>query len=346
MNIRQGFLTMAITVHEHAVSDLGWNTDRPTNYFSQPYSALEAMAWIYRVLISPPRHYLPTEDTIPSGSVANLIVNPIMKLGFVGDIMVIKDIDFVINKDVKSFFYDVDVMIGNFEGIVLTQPRKHVFMAQQHSERVLSILRDFFPPAKTILACANNHSGDYGWSGFKLSRQRIQDFGFTTIGSRDQPAALINEKVNIAACTKWSNQDCNFVATLEESNKYFLEFGAFNILYPHWGYEMQLLPKTPQRLYGEQLINIWDAVIGHHSHCPQPISLFTKGSLKKMMAYSLGNFISTDYIKTLPVGIILKFEIGECLHGGWGVGRIDWELIWINERSKTSLELGLIPDIS
>src|SRR5690606_22576577 len=105
-------------------------------------------------------------------------VMPRIKLGFIGDIMILEGMDLRIGEDIRRFFSDTDFLVGNFEGTIVTGHRKQVFMAQAHTEEILDHLSKLFPPERTVLSCANNHTGDYGWDGFCESYRRLQDYGF------------------------------------------------------------------------------------------------------------------------------------------------------------------------
>lgn len=318
----------------------GWNHEKPTTYFSQPYGILGGLEWIYHVLVNPPKKPLPPSEFIPAASVMHAIT-PKLRLGFIGDLMMTPGMDLLIREEIKGFFSDVDYLVGNFEGTLVAGPGKRVFMAQVHEETLLDSLADLFPPGRTILSCANNHSGDFGWKGFSASYRRIEDRGFITMGRRDEGAVLIGGKVNIAACTRWSNQKCDFVAVTEEAGKYFSGQAEFNILYPHWGYEMQLRPKPHQVREAETLLRTWDMMIGHHSHCPQPIVAVEGGRQKKLLAYSLGNFCSPPDGGKVPIGMILKVELGPDETGRWAAGRVDWQPLTARNLGRRGVEIAI-----
>jgi hypothetical protein len=322
------------------VSCPDWDSNGPTRRFSQPYSALEGLEWIYHVMVNPPRSHCPIEEFVPDNSLINVIA-PQVKLGFIGDIMVLDGMELSIGEDIRLFFADTDYLVGNFEGTIVTGSPKPVFMAQAHTGEILDILAGLFPPERTLLSCANNHAGDYGWDEFCASYQQLQDHGFITLGRRDEPSVLIDGKVNIAACTSWSNQKCKFVAVTDEANKGFLDNAEFNILYPHWGYEMQMRPKDKQIQQGRKLLATWDMLIGHHAHCPQPVSVYESHQHKNLLAYSLGNFCSSENTGGTPIGMILKVEIGPDSDGIWAVGRINWELIYASHNKSRCVEIGI-----
>jgi hypothetical protein len=333
---------MQISKRKLEIKEDGWNHTFPNVYFSQPYGLLDGMEWVYNVLISPPSNHCCIKEFIPNNTHLNQII-PKIKIGFIGDIMKLNGIDLKISENIKFFFDDVDFLVGNFEGTIVKNSSKSVFMAQAHSENILETLAGLCPPNRFILSCANNHTGDYGWTDFNSSYQIIQEYGFITMGRRDEPSIVIDGKINIASCTSWSNQKCKFVATTEEAGQYFIDDVAFNILYPHWGYEMQLTPKSHQVQQGRELLSKWDMLIGHHSHCPQPIVLQENNLRRKLMAYSLGNFCSNNASAGRQSGMILKVELGPDKSGLWAAGKIQWEFISIKPLNDRSVELDICP---
>lgn len=331
---------MRLYKNKSQVVEDGWNDEQPTTYFSQPYGFVDSMEWIYNVMIRPSKACYNPSEYVHNNSEVNQIT-PRLRLAFIGDIMVLGETHLEFGDDVKNFFLDVDFLVANFEGTIVTRGSKPVFMAQAHADNILRILGDFFPPKKTILSCANNHSGDYGWSSYRASYQRLQDHGFLTIGRRDEPSIVIDGNVNIAACTSWSNQKCRFVAMTDEADRYFFDDAKFNILYPHWGYEMQLHPKPCQVRQGRELLTKWNMIVGHHSHCPQPIAAYQISQQQRLLAYSLGNFCEAISKPHSHIGLILKVELGPDHRGVWAAGKIQWEIIAIQPASERCVELRL-----
>ena len=130
----------------------------------------------------------------------------------------------------------------------------------------------------------------------------------------------------------WSNQKCNYVMKFEETNQ-FIKPDLFNILYPHWSYELELNPRPKIVDIGNETIKKFDAIIGHHSHCPQPISVFNN-DVNKLIAYGLGDFCIWEKLKHYLYGIVLKVEIGQNDDGVWQIGNINWKYTNCNPKSE------------
>lgn len=80
----------------------------------------------------------------------------------------------------------------------------------------------------------------------------------------------------------------------------------------HWGNEYQLTPSATQREMAQQLADMGvDLVIGHHPHVIEPAEWLTgKDGNRTFVAYSLGNFISSQHERETMLGGMLsvKFE--------------------------------------
>ena len=80
----------------------------------------------------------------------------------------------------------------------------------------------------------------------------------------------------------------------------------------HWGVEGSHTPTDAQHALGQKIAD-WgaDVIIGTHPHVIQPVELLTAAGTGKTVpiAYSLGNFVSTQAAANNMVGVILTFDI-------------------------------------
>ncbi len=243
-----------------------WVKDTPKKRFPSPYNFSENLRWLWNNLFGPSKKFKQLTDFLPEKTTLN-VISPKIKIGFVGDIMRMKNKDLQFSPELVDFVKNVDFLVGNFEGTI--SGGKKAFMAQEHSEKILNALETFFPPERFVLSCANNHAGDFGWTAFNKSYQLLKEHHFQTIGRRDEPSILLKNQINVVACTGWSNQpQTPYIVYLKENEDYYNPKADFNILYPHWGYEMQLYPNPNQIEFAKSLLNKWDMIMGHHSHCP------------------------------------------------------------------------------
>jgi poly-gamma-glutamate capsule biosynthesis protein CapA/YwtB (metallophosphatase superfamily) len=239
----------------------------------------------------------------------------------------------------KSFMADADYLVGNFEGTILTKKAPAVLFGQAHAIDILDSLASLFPPQKTILSCANNHTADYGWEHFRESYRLLEGFGFRPIGRKDSPRVLLDGAINIAACSQWTNQPCDYIARFEQANSLIDPSAKFNIMFPCWGREMCLYPSPAQIEVATGLLRRWDMIVGHHSHCPQPVSKVVAAKKRTLVAYSLGNFVFGLKLSSYLTGMALKVQIGPGRRG-WRIGEVDWRFIRVRFVSSSRAKVG------
>ena len=184
-----------------------------------------------------------------------------------------------------------------------------------------------------LLLTANNHSYDTGLSGFKRTVEKVKEYGFDFIGTREtesDPTYIVKDingiKIGMVCFTYETKSAADGRKTLngnvlateaqnlinsfdyDEIEKFYSEAqktvdgmkkgGADAIVfYIHWGEEYQRSPNTWQKSIAQKLCNMGvDVIVGGHPHVLQPVSLLhAEGSSKiTVCAYSLGNAISNQ----------------------------------------------------
>lgn len=262
----------------------------------------------------------------------NKTKDPTLKIGFVGDIMMMGDFKLTFDTSIKTFFDGVHFIVGNLEGIIADQETSGA--EQVHPEEILNQLYPLLSNnAKWLLCVSNNHSIDFGNNKLIKSIKTIQKHSedqnrkkFNAIGRNDVPRAFLDDDFCLSTATNWSNQkawECTSRFKDSELDCYHC-YGRFNILYPHWGYENEpyvrkRIQKNAKELLTRSLeqnsetrMKKWDLIFGHHPHVRQPV-VVVKGEqlkmpdgssvrdpqnnnnfvfLKKLVAFSGGNFTS------------------------------------------------------
>jgi len=258
--------------------------------------------------------------------------DPTLSIGFVGDIMMMRDYKLIFDPLVKSFFDGVNFIVGNLEGIITDQELSSISTKQAHSEVILDELNQLLNlNTKWLLCVSNNHSIDFGNTKFIDSINTIQKPNnqqnsqkFNAFGRNDVPRAFLKDDFCISTATNWSNQKAWKCASRfrdSELEGYHCN-NRFNILYPHWGYENERYVRKSIQKSAKELLtrNLeqdpearkkkWDLIFGHHPHVRQPIVVIegeelkmpngnpvkdSQGNnilLKKLVAFSGGNFTS------------------------------------------------------
>ncbi len=299
-------------------------------YIASPYNLKETLGWFKRNYFGVSKKNKNIVKNIPNSHVLNENITPKYKIAFIGDIMDMIGKDLIIGQTLKDFVKECDYCVGNFEATLTDE--KGAFMAQRHVSQVLEALSTLFEPNRFFLSLANNHAGDFGRKIFTKSMNEIKSHGFKVFGVKDNPFIDIQDDIRIIGGTMWSNQKCNYIVKFEETDQY-INPNLFNILYPHWSYELELNPRPKIVKIGNETITKFDAIIGHHSHCPQPISVFNN-DVNKLIAYGLGDFCIWEKLKHYLYGIVLKVEIGQNNDGIWQIGKINWNYTNCNPKSE------------
>lgn len=296
---------------------------------------------------------IPSNRLIPSGTILNnIVVDESFKIGFVGDIMMMRKYDLIFDPAVKNFFNDVEVIIGNLEGIMINDD--YHCSQQRHIPDILRQLEDLLSPNINWLLClSNNHSIDYGNQAFHTSLIEIQtNPRFNVFGRNDVPNVLFQgQPINIASGTEWSNQN-TWICTSRYRNTELWTYhnkttlngvNRFNVLFPHWGYENERYVRqriqldATALLTGEQQaytsyqnfirhhldklilpdpLRKWDLIFGHHSHTPQPIM-----RIDDYLTLANGERIQDQEGNDILFHKLVAFSGGNFTSGAWIIRR-------------------------
>ena len=267
--------------------------------------------------------------------------NVIYNIGFVGDIMKMKDYDIIFDDNINRFFKGVDLIVGNLEGMIFDKKTFNV-LRQKHKSKILGDLKTITKsPPNWLLCICNNHSADYKSKRFYETQKKIdEEDGFISFGERTQRQSYSPQKgINIVSGTMWNNYKNIFASLFREINSKYNP-DAFNILFPHWHYENECYVRSEivekckslfrdgiyyvkskfiPKIFVRPPINTynkkpkWDLVFGHHTHVPQPIVIVPNPNTQRnnLLAYSGGNFTSSKWIDKHQHGLILRCQIAK-----------------------------------
>ena len=296
--------------------------------FAAPYSLGEMVGIIRRNfsgvnrkknagIVAPAPRTMPIDETL----------SPNLKIGFIGDIMDLSSKSLTYGPRLRDFLGACDLLVGNFEATIHHQKKRDGTWwgtPQPQAERIIEDLAGLFPPEKFFLSLANNHSGDYTKSVFDRSCRLLTDAGFPLFGMRGTPFIDIHESVRIVTGTMWSNQIADDVLYLPEAENIaqLTRGGAVNVMYPHWGYELEAYPRQFIVDLAERYADDFDAVIGHHAHNPQPVTWLKN----KPVAFGLGDFCYHYNLPTYKFGLIARLNV----HTDGPKGKVtsfDWQMI-------------------
>lgn len=261
----------------------------------------------------------------------------ICKVSFVGDIMSLGDSKLVISSELKDFISDSDYLVGNMESTIRSGKSPVCF--QSNRREVLHDLSGIFDPGKTYLSLANNHAGDFKERGFRRSLDILEESGFNLFGFDDRAYADPGGHFRLIGATQWSNRMVDYLIPLDERIIKYCRDGGVNILFPHWGYELRAYPDLSTVESGNKLMKSFDAVIGHHSHTPQPVVPYPDEN--KLMAYSLGNLCFKTVFRKFFYGLVVNLVIVKDDDGRNKIGHAEWKYIRMDQ-SRDSVAVKIL----
>ncbi len=255
-----------------------------------------------------------------------------LRVVFVGDIMLDGGPGHIITNDgdpfvsVASTLSDSDIAVGNLECAITTKgkavEKPYTFKGPAMA---LQVLKRHF----SAVSLANNHSGDWGKSGFSGELELLREAQLPWFGggsnSREarQPLILTHNGQRIALLGYNGFPPRSFAATSSEPGvAWLIENDAVEdirkarrqpvdrvVLFLHWGIEFEVNPTKEQQALARRLIDAGaDAIIGSHPHVTQTIDWYKD----RPIVYSLGNFVF-DYFPNDPplfTGWIVRLTFG------------------------------------
>ena len=221
---------------------------------------------------------------------------------------------------VKPWLKQADLVIGDFEGTVNKDHYLAGYPLFNAPGEVMDAIKD---AGYQVLDLAHNHILDSQIEGVVSTADAIEKAGMTPVGvytheSRDKAPLLIKEvngiKVAILAYSygfngieqSISQEDYNrYLSDLDEDKmKAEIERAEkeadITIIMPQMGVEYQIEPTEEQKKLYHKMID-WgaDIIFGGHPHVVEPAETVEKNGDKKLIIYSMGNFISNQRIETM-----------------------------------------------
>lgn len=209
-----------------------------------------------------------------------------------------------------------------------------------------------------VFLTANNHSQDKGRKGVErtiaiLDSMQVKHLGsYVDQDSRDLLHPMIIAKNGIRMALLNYTYDLNGltaqhpnVINLIDRKQIYDDVQMAKLLRPdiiianmHWGEEYWLRPSNEQKELTDLLINNGvRLVIGSHPHVVQPIDIRKEGdSIKNVVVYSLGNFISNQSKPNTDGGMMVNIEISKDEQGNVHIDDCTYSLIWVHKESKNS----------
>ena len=221
---------------------------------------------------------------------------------------------------VKPWLKQADLVIGDFEGTVNKDHYLAGYPLFNAPGEVMDAIKD---AGYQVLDLAHNHILDSQIEGVVSTADAIEKAGMIPVGvytheSRDKAPLVIKEvngiKVAILAYSYGFNGIEQSISQ-EDYNRYLSDLNEdkmkaeieraekeadITIIMPQMGVEYQIEPTEEQKKLYHKMID-WgaDIIFGGHPHVVEPAETVEKDGDKKLIIYSMGNFISNQRIETM-----------------------------------------------
>lgn len=228
---------------------------------------------------------------------------------------------------VKEVISQADFAVANLEVTLGGKPYRG-YPAFSAPDEYLTAIHD---AGFNVLLTANNHCLDRGRKGLERTLRLIDSLHipaagtYTDIEDRRTRYPLLLEKkgfrialLNYTYGTNGIPVPSPAVVNLIDTTVIAQDIEKARQLHPdvllacmHWGVEYQSLPgKEQQKLAQWLFAKGVDHIIGAHPHVVQPIEVHTDSLTrqKRLVAYSLGNFISNMSARRTDGGLMLQME--------------------------------------
>lgn len=190
-------------------------------------------------------------------------------------------------RNVQEYFANDDLTIVNFEGTLTntksaTENRFSFGSPPEHVE-VLHL------GSIEAVALENNHMMDHGQQGLLDTQQTLRDAGIPFSGFGEKGTIEVQGvKVGMLSFQTFDGRYDSIYRDMPGMIQELRGEGcALVIVSYHWGAEREYQPNDNQQKLGRATVDAGaDLVLGHHSHCLQPIERYNG----KYIVYSLGNF--------------------------------------------------------
>ncbi len=210
-----------------------------------------------------------------------------------------------------------------------------------------------------VLLLANNHILDHNVRAGLRTDSYLKSRGFTTAGISQSKESMVlpivevkGHKIGFINGTYGSNRPLNsvkepvYVPILNEMDiaadvQNLRSRGAdFIIASFHWGAEYKNQPNASQKAMAQKCFDAGvDVIVGHHPHILQPMEVIEKNGKRQFVAWSLGNFISSQ--RTLPRErtVILAVDLKEDADKALQLERISVAPLWVEMQYGVRAEL-------
>lgn len=241
---------------------------------------------------------------------------------FTGDVLLARNIEHLMEQHDSSYPYQGitftdfaanPYVVGNFESAI---PETH--QTTPTGQIRFSVHPSYLPAAReagfTHFSLANNHSYDFGFTGYQnagqaLTESNVEPFGDPRGLTTGSITVLSLADANVAIIAIQALQNLPTEIEIRNAVTYASSISDFQVLYVHWGDEYADANNKTQEKLAKLFIKYGvDLIVGHHPHVVQNIERIDG----VLVFYSLGNYIFDQYDSTeTQEGLLLRLTLAD-----------------------------------
>ena len=223
--------------------------------------------------------------------------------------------------DIKKVIETCDIAVANLETTINPSRKLSGYPRFNSPPEVLDSLKY---AGFDVLTTANNHCMDTGTQGLLNTVKEIKKRGLNPVGTgdKDQDKYVIIEKngikIGILSYTYGTNYVLapagmvNYVNVdkIKSDINIVKKESDFIIVFVHYGNEYVRKPEETEKVLFRKIGEMGaDCVIGGHPHVARNYELYNANGKKVLIAYSLGNLLSSQKDKYTDIGLMVKLDI-------------------------------------
>lgn len=265
-------------------------------------------------------------------------------------------------KEVRPYLRQADITIGNLE---TTLPGKRAGYTKEH--QIIFGSPDTLASALKwagfdLLITANNHMCDKGFSGLSRTLRVLDKHKLLHFGAYHSHKAYNQKRHMVLKIKGWRIALLSYTTHV---NRCMGKQKRVNLLYwpqvgrdvrqarrkgydavivhYHFGPEYVRIPDKAQRGAVRVALRAGaDIVLGGHTHVLQPFKLMRYRNKTRLVAYSLGNFISNIRKQHTDGGMIFHFTLSRTPKQNLRIHKVSYTPVWVYKKQTKQKEHFLI----
>ena len=253
-------------------------------------------------------------------------------------------------KNITSFLEGSDISLGTMESNFINKP----YSGYGNRNSPIEFAKAVKNTGINLVSISTNHSLDYGIEGLKQTKKELQNLGFDTVGDsleensvvikeiKDTKIAFLSYTYGVENSSSKSKEELNSINIFDkEKAKADLDYASENseyiIVIMHWGEDYATEASKSQKEIANFLVeNGANIILGNHPAVIQPMEIMK--NLKQepvLVAYSLGNYISSINNDTSKIELVLNIEIRKSIQDNKVyLSKVEYTPIYVLDNGK------------